>query len=733
MTERIEQLRSQLRELADEGDWAGVIERRERLVEVVEGVAAKIAELVALAELYRDELLDSASAGACFQRAIVLLGAEIEGLGLAPSANPATPSTAAVVGGPSAPTKATGEATRASTPALAGSGTADSPEAAAITPQGGMKLSARARLEDKGLSDNPAELRWEISDLRDRGLWLDAAKRMLKLLNLSTDPEELWRLHFDLGELYLEKLPDLEEARFHLQAAHDLSPSSKVTLDGLAALYRRLEDWAALIEVKLQLCDLVEISQELSRHYTEIGQLYAARLGEWNKALEFYNLALDKYPENQAPFQEMVRMLVERQSWTVLEQSYRRMLARIGDDPAHSAQRLTIGKALGKLLQSQLRSPERALLVYRVTQAEFPDDYWLQGSIAQTLADMSRLEPELLPEVIDQSRALIARNPAQAAGYQLLGGALSDSGRRDEAWVLSSVLYALGIANTSEQQLFGAHHLGMPEFDNMLQMSQLEQYLFTPLLRSPVASIFALVSDLFRRNVAPDTPRRYLKKKNRLRLDEHPMVEHCLKVVLSDAQVPMPEVYLDSETQGIRPFTTNPNCLLISEDWLRARTRGQLAYAIGAQCAMFLPQFYFIGIGPDVMANVIQAALVLSIPDYRGPETEELRLLVKVLDDLNHASREQLKAWCVELTRESAAIDFNEWSNDAERVAQRIGLLLCNEVGAALETINSPDFTVVVPRAELAHDLLVWAVSEEYFTLRQELGITIQQFTAPAW
>lgn len=556
---------------------------------------------------------------------------------------------------------------------------------------------------------------------------------MLKLLNLATDGEELWRLHFDLGELYLEKIPDIEEARFHLQAAHDLNPTSKVTLDSLAALYQRIEDWASLVEVKLQLCELVEISHELAQHYTAIGQIYAEKLGEWNKALEYFNKALDRYPEHQSAFDEMVRLLVERQSWTVLEQNYRRMLARIGDDPAHAVLRLTVSKALGKLLQAQLRSPERALLVFRLAQAEFPDDYWLQGSIAQTLSDMAAVDRELLPEVVDQSRALITRNPAQAAGYQLLSSALLDSGMRDEAWVLSSILYALGVASAAEQQLYAAQHKGMPEFDNMLQMSQLERHLFTPLLRSPVANIFALVSDLFRKNVAPDTPRRYLKKKHHLRLEEHPMIEHCLKVVLSDAQVPLPEVYVDVEKQGIRPFTTNPNCLLISEDWLTKRTREQLAFAIGTQIAMFLPQFYFIGIGPDVMASVVQTSLVLSIPDYRAPETEEVKVLVKVLGEMSTQGRNRLKEWCSQLLAQSGTIDFNEWSNDAERVAHRIGLLLCNEITAALDVIRDPDFPVVVSRADLAHDLLVWAVSDDYFALRRELGISISQFTAPAW
>ena len=58
--------------------------------------------------------------------------------------------------------------------------------------------------------------------------------------------------------------------------------------------------------------------------------------------------------------------------------------------------------------------------------------------------------------------------------------------------------------------------------------------------------------------------------------------------------------------------------------------------------------------------------------------------------------------------------------------ADRAGFLLANDLELAFEIVRaSEDGGTTVPTKERVKELLLWAVSEEYFTLRRRLGIAI--------
>ena len=70
----------------------------------------------------------------------------------------------------------------------------------------------------------------------------------------------------------------------------------------------------------------------------------------------------------------------------------------------------------------------------------------------------------------------------------------------------------------------------------------------------------------------------------------------------------------------------------------------------------------------------------------------------------------------------AGAIDLKKWTNGVDLSADRVGLVLAHDLEVALEMVRALDDSGAKERAK---ELLLFAVSEEYFNLRTKLGIGI--------
>ena len=70
----------------------------------------------------------------------------------------------------------------------------------------------------------------------------------------------------------------------------------------------------------------------------------------------------------------------------------------------------------------------------------------------------------------------------------------------------------------------------------------------------------------------------------------------------------------------------------------------------------------------------------------------------------------------------------DRWLEAVDVTACRAGLLLCNDIQVAIEALESTRDTQVgdAPTETLAHDLIRYAISPQYLTLREKMGIAIQ-------
>ena len=87
--------------------------------------------------------------------------------------------------------------------------------------------------------------------------------------------------------------------------------------------------------------------------------------------------------------------------------------------------------------------------------------------------------------------------------------------------------------------------------------------------------------------------------------------------------------------------------------------------------------------------------------------------------------RDQLASVVTKLLQ-SGAIDLKKWVAAVDLSADRAGFVIANDLELANEMIKAADdASSAVQQKERLKELLLFAVSEEYFTLRQRLVINI--------
>jgi len=87
---------------------------------------------------------------------------------------------------------------------------------------------------------------------------------------------------------------------------------------------------------------------------------------------------------------------------------------------------------------------------------------------------------------------------------------------------------------------------------------------------------------------------------------------------------------------------------------------------------------------------------------------------------------EQLALVVQRFIQTKGQIDLGKWSQAVDLTSHRTGFLICNDLALAARFIQMEPATVGgLSAKDKIKELVLYSISEEYFDLRQHLGITI--------
>jgi tetratricopeptide (TPR) repeat protein len=605
-------------------------------------------------------------------------------------------------------------------------------ELADATRRGGDNAAAIASLtEATDLAPTSARTFELLATLHGaEGRWDEVVRAKRRLLELAETDAQRFTLHMELGELLATRLGDKARAARSFVAALELRPSERRILMRLMQLYSDEKDWGRLVEIILKFADLVDDKAQLSRYYATAAQLCEIHLNRPEEAIDYYEQALEHDPSHAAALEGLAALRGAKKDWTGLEQSYRKVLARLGEGASASA-KAKLYALLGALYEKELKQPAEAVTAYERAQELCPAEQDHGEKLAELyLTDTKRF----FDRAVTTHRALLVKNPLRVESMHALRRAFTEARKPDEAWCMCQALVSVKGAEPEEESFFKKFRTDRPaaaqeKMNEERWRLDLAHASLDPLLTSVFATILPAV--LKSRGVPLADYGLSDKALIDPATDDGQMAQtiHYAAGVLG---LKTPPVYaLPSDDSGLNLVLSQDPGLYLGASALAGGPTKALAFLAGVRLSYFraghfVRQIVATGTGLRAWLFAAMRAVQPTFPvgdELMGPVNENL---AAIKAHLQGAAMEQLASLVTKLIASDLSLDLKRWTIAVDLTADRAGFVLANDLAVALAVIKAtPDEQAAVPQADRVRELRAYAVSEEYLRLRQRLGIAI--------
>jgi hypothetical protein len=197
------------------------------------------------------------------------------------------------------------------------------------------------------------------------------------------------------------------------------------------------------------------------------------------------------------------------------------------------------------------------------------------------------------------------------------------------------------------------------------------------------------------------------------------VLQYCAQQI----EVALPPVYRRADfTVDAHVAAARPPILLAGPQALALADRVALAFRLGRALTYLLPGRAVAGALPSrQLKHTLLATLTLVTPSLRVEDPEgEVRTIRTQLGTTAPSLARELGPLCERILAGSqATLSLGRYGRGLARTADRVGLLLCNDLAVAVRIVMAGG----APGAE--NDLIDFALSDDYLAAREALGLTI--------
>ena len=543
-------------------------------------------------------------------------------------------------------------------------------------------------------------------------------------------------------DTYRNKLQNPQKAIAAYLEALELRPGDHKLLHDVLDLFTETKQWKKAVEILLKLAAL-ETGKLRAKYLEAAGNITNYELHAADEAIELYNQALDEDNGNLKTFERIDKILTAKKDWKNQERAYRRMIKRLGQEvPADKRQiQIALWHGLGEIYRSRLKDLRAAAQAFEVSVSLEPDTIARRNILAELYQAQG---PEMYERAIGEYRAIIARTDdfnVMAVHMKTLRRLFADLGQYDRAWCVASVLAFLRKADPDEMRFFEQYKPKNFARAKVRMTEELwQRNLYHPDEDRFISLVLAAVSQAVAAVKAREHKDWGLKRKDR----RDPATDQLLfgKVFHYVGQVlatPQPELYLRPESPGeldmanARDKAALVPSFVVGSALLQGRPEKDLAYIIGKKLTLMRPDHFVRW--PHVVPTVAELKVVflaaLKLVQPNVPIKPELQAAVNQYVDALRKTvppqlLEQLGVVVQRFLETKAEADLHRWANAVDFTATRAGYLVAGDLDVSARLAQTEPVAVgsVEPKEKI-RDLILWTVSDEFFALREHLGLTI--------
>jgi tetratricopeptide (TPR) repeat protein len=564
--------------------------------------------------------------------------------------------------------------------------------------------------------------------------WKQVVAYKRQILDNVHDADERFRMLQEIADTWSEQDKNAPRAIEALEEARELQPVNPGLLHKLIALYQATDNWSKMIETLQAIADNEQDATRKSKFLYTMAQLYRDKEGNQDKAVELFGESLDLNPQYLEAFERINKILTAKKDWKALERAFRKMLRRMSAaNISNSDLEFNLWHNLGLIYRDRLKDTTSAIEAFKMATRFKPDE----AVERQILAE--------LYEATDQTEAatgehslVLQKDPLRIEPYRSLYKLYLRMHEYDRAWCMCAALAFLRKADEEEQRFFEDYRpRGMIQVKSRLDNEAWVRNLFHRDENLYIGKIFEML-----------TPAAIVAKTNQLRAQKQlPVLDRRFRQDPASSTVTFaktfgwaaqvlgvqtPELYVRNDVPGALvavPATTPAS--VAGQTVLAGFTPQELTFIVGKHLSSYRGEHYIKNLFPTLneLKVILFAGVKIVMPDFTVPGEMSQAVnataseLVKYMQPVQ---RESLRLVVQKWMEDGAKADLKKWMQAIEITSGRAGLLLCADLEIAKKIIAAePQLPGDLPPADKMRELLVFSVSEQYFSLRKTLGIAV--------
>jgi tetratricopeptide (TPR) repeat protein len=581
----------------------------------------------------------------------------------------------------------------------------------------------------------------------ERGEKREAAQHLKRLAEGAGERLERAKLFEELGDVHVS-LEEKEDARRAYEAAVALLDEAREAqvslLQKTLDVQRATGAVAEAAATANRLIDLVEDPGERASRRRDAALLLLER-GAADRAAAYLEQAHAESPTDEAVLASMVVAFEETFRGADLEPILAKALDALPPveaDKALEERRAGLWEALGRLraettVDKAIAALERAVAIQPA-----------RSSAREVLARLYGDRVDTVDAALANHRALVALDVTRAESLRALGHAYAGQGRLDWARCVLEVLDLLGLADEEDRSFLASFVPPTRKPDDPyarpIEDADRGRHLSHPEARA-MSEVFASIWE-----GAPGISGSTLES---LGLSAHdkisPLAEATIGKIYGQTAKALGNkrsllyVSHDPTFEGVQILVPPPPTIVVSQHLADASEPTALRFLIGRALELSRPE-YILGhaMPAKEFAQLFAAVLKAFHPRHAkwragDPGTEQAAKLKKALPY-------KVSKRLAELFQEHEAQPFNSarWRSVVQETGNRAGLVMCGDLATAARIVLReilPDAPPEAPPALVRdqasksgplRELLRFAISDEYFALREGLGTSVSSAAA---
>ncbi len=591
---------------------------------------------------------------------------------------------------------------------------------------------------EKALDMEPSNM-----DVLDRAVGLYEGKGDLeavlrckkKMLDNAPDDEVKMAIAEDIGDLLHEQLKRPNDAIKHYEIAKELKPDFRRVLHKIMEVYIEQRRWNDAVEAMGKIEDHETDATHRSRlHYTA-AVIYRDELKQIEEAAHHFDQALVKDPSFFKAFEALKKLYTQQENYKKLAKAYHVMLQRLPEDtPKH--EQVALWQELGEICQHKLQDAGEAIVAYEVADKLDPSDEEREENLSKLYAAAG---PTAYEKAVKVNHRLLENNPLKLHAFKELRRLYSAMKQYDKAWCVAAVLAVLGKASDEELELYQKHRNASPrQLSHKLTDELVERHVLHEDLNRFINAIFSGVAPLVAPMAAKSAQAYGLRANEQLDPvnDTRPYarVAGYMNQVLGTAPHKMYvqgnmqqqlSLVLAGEGNGETQSVLQLNPAVIKND-----SALDLTFWFAKQYSLLRPELMLAYAlpSPVVLQAVLLSVLKLVHPGavIKG-DTGEIDKLARVLKaDLPAGRFDHMSRHVDSLKAAATPEAVGKWLNATDLSATRVALVLCDDLQTAAKLVSIEPPTETVGPKERMQALISYAISEDYFKIREHLGLHVR-------